>query len=158
MRARDLVLLVGLAGTSLQIGCASDTTIVVIIDTELRVPQEVDALGVEITSILGGEDDPLLSRTWQLDPSKSDSVEPPVEATLTQEDGDNQAVRVTACGYQQQALTLMRSASLAFEPGQQLVLQLDLVRSCLYRVCPEGQTCGENGCEPIEKDPSPSPP
>lgn len=133
------------------VGCgqetkASLTEIVVVIDTDLAVPDQIDE--IEVIAIgpngaekkayaLLGKDAPMLPRT----------------VGLVHEAGPLSPLNITVAGRRKDKLVLKREATLAFLKGRTLVLPMHLVSSCLGVVCDEGETCTERRCDDARIDP-----
>ncbi|NOY92171.1 MAG: hypothetical protein GXP55_13315, partial [Deltaproteobacteria bacterium] len=131
----------------LLVACAGDPTqLVVVVDSDMTVPEELDAVSLEVTAPDGvvqsahaalgvGED---LPRTL----------------VLLHGGGALGPVRVYARGLRAGVSVVERRASVAFVPGQTLMLRIELLRECVGRVCAAGRTCAAGGCRPEAVDPS----
>lgn len=121
--------------------CSGPTQLVVVVDTNLEVPSEIDTVEVIITDPDGlqtvvpqsvsGPGDPGFPLTISVSP-ESDRLGPISVAAIGRL-GGVEVVRVTA-------------TELALLPGESRTLHLLLLRSCVGRMCPPDRTCGAGGC------------
>ena len=135
------------ASVALLAACSGQTQLVVVVETNLDVPGEIDSVDVVVTAPdglqtvvpqeVGGAGDPSFPLTLGVTP-EADALGPIGVAAVGRLDGV-EVVRTTATG-----LTLV--------PGETRVLQLALVRSCMGRTCPTGERCGVDGCASATTD------
>lgn len=132
---------------ALATGCGSDplTEIVVVSDTDLAIPGELDTIRIRVH----GDPD----RTEEALARVGDGAPRPATLGLVSSSGQG-TLEVAVIGELDGAEVVRRTARVAFQPGRVLALRMDLLRSCLASACGEGQTCGERGCRAIEIDPS----
>jgi len=130
-------------------GCQSETVarteILLVVDSDLGVPEQLDRIEVHVqgpsgppqdaSAVLGAEGDAL-----------------PRSVGLIHEGGPLGPLHATVQGMLAGQVVLTREARLTFLAGKTLVLPLHLVARCLDVVCEE-QTCGELGCTSIDVDP-----
>ena len=127
------------------VGCGSDPTqLIVVVDSDLMVPLELDSVRVRVTGpmaeptdieqSLTGIDAPVLPLTLSLVPS-GDALGP---------------VEVSATGLVTGGEVISRTARTALVKGESRVLRLFLLRSCIGTSCPMDQSCGEEGCTSID--------
>ncbi len=138
------VLTVWLALACLSCGEASLTQVVLVVDSDLAVPAELDEIDVTITRPGGATE----FATALLGPG--DSL--PRTLTLVPETQVDQSVRVDIVARHARTFLLQRSARFAFMPGESAILRLTLIAACQSISCEADETCGETGCEPIDAE------
>ncbi len=124
----------------LALACSSDPTqVIVVVDSDLTVPSELDGLVIEVT----GPDGEVQSASGGLGP-----MELPLPRTLalSHTSGALGPFDVVARGQRSGATVIERRAQFEFQQGRVLVLEMHLVRSCLGVACVSGETCSERGC------------
>ncbi len=124
--------------------CASPTTqIVVAIDTDLCVPAELDR--IEIVATRGG-------MTSEVD---RDFAAPgpgfPLTASFVRDPANTGPLEVTVTGFLAGSVVVDRRARAEYVLGEERVLRMDLLRSCVGRSCP-GETCTFGGCGSIDAE------
>ena len=127
--------------------CSDDPTqVLVVTDSDLEVPRELDAIYVVVTRPDGstvestatlGADQPPLPRTL----------------ALVYEQGPLGPFDVRVIGRQGGADRIGRTARFSFQKGRTLVLVMHLTRRCIGAACGTGETCGEDGCRPVDVAP-----
>ncbi|MBX3250403.1 MAG: hypothetical protein KF901_24725 [Myxococcales bacterium] len=137
-----------LALTSLCACKSSITEVVVVVDSDLDVPEALDRLQIDVsgpdgrreqaTATLGAAETPL-----------------PRTLSLVHEGGVLGPFDVTVRGFRDEDEIVERRARFDFVPGQSLVLTMHLVRACVGLDCRPG-TCSEDGCAGIERGPLPA--
>jgi len=140
-------------------GCKGDTVteIVVTIATDLEIPQQLAAFDFEVynqespPADAGGT--PVIRQTFDVDPSFTDHVELPASIGLFPEGDPMRSIHIILTGRSALKEVIWREARLPFARDRIVQLQMNLLQSCLYKRCPPGQTCGEKGCEAVDKDP-----
>jgi hypothetical protein len=120
------------------------TEVVVVVDTDLALGEEVDALRIEVT----GPGDTTQSSSAELD---ADSALPQTLG-LVHERGARGPIRVLALALLDGREVLRREAELSFIDDKTLTLPMHLVRACVAHACGEAQTCSEHGCVSSEVD------
>ncbi len=136
----------GLLAAALLVGCATPPTqLVVVVDSNLDVPLELDLVevavqgpdGVTTTTpqALGGADAPAFPLTLGVTPG-GEALGP---------------VTVTAIGRLGDAEVVRQSATTTLVLGETRTLHLVLYRSCVGRQCGSGRTCDAAGCVPLER-------
>lgn len=113
------------------------TEVVVVLRSDLSVPEQLDFVELRAVGPDGTEQRAAATLT------ETDGL--PKSISLVHTGGGTEPLRVTVSGWKDHHEVVKRSASLAFVPGKQLVLDLWLLSSCLEHVCAEG-TCTEHGC------------
>lgn len=137
-------------------GCvASPTEIVVVVDSDLAIPNDLNRVRVSVTGPSGEQ--------RVSEGALASAADLPATVGLVHRGGPLGDASVLVEGVRGTDTVVARRASFAWEPNQTLALRLDLLRSCLSIVCGPMETCGENGCRPIavapeELEPYPPPP
>ncbi|MEM9191645.1 MAG: LamG-like jellyroll fold domain-containing protein [Myxococcota bacterium] len=128
-----------------QLGCSTDplTEIVVVVDSDLAAGDEINEVRIEVEG-LGPE-------RQEARAAIGSDVDLPVVTGLVYRGGPLGPIAVTASGVMGGEEVLSRKAEVSFRSEESLLLRLDLVRSCLPTACPAGETCGEAGCESVER-------
>lgn len=139
-----------LALAFLAAGCTSPavTQLIVVVDTDLRMPSEIDHLSIAVTgpSRMSIEQEAPLTGTealpFTLTVVPSGEALGPVEIVVSATLGAS-ATPVVA-----------RTATVTLVRGETRVVLLHLARSCVGVLCTaRGQTCTENGCAPADRTP-----
>lgn len=134
--------LVALLSACKQNNASGDLTqLVVMVDSDLLVPDDVDFVAVDITSPSGN-----LTRT------SSNPGLPvfPLTLGLVKAGDALGPVRISARGYLNNQIVVEHVVETAFVPRQTRVVFLDLLRQCVGVECPVGQSCGFGGCRAEE--------
>jgi len=145
-----------LALLALAAGCESPATqLVVLVDTDFAVPDEVAGLQVTVQDAEGSE---VSSAELAISDALSDSEAvfslPLSFAVVPVDDDASRRVRVQVDGLDRDgAWVASRSVRTGFIEDETLLLPIFLLRSCESVMCPEGTTCGADGCESEEVDP-----
>jgi hypothetical protein len=122
------------------------TEVIIEVDTDLDVPEELNALTIEVL-------DPTYdTRDVTRDIPNVEHL--PATLGLVHYEGELGPFVVTAIGRRGGMARVDRTASFFFVPERTLVLPLRLLYDCLYQDCPQGETCTENGCASIDIDSS----
>ena len=136
---RHLLLLLNAIGLAvLASACASPTEIVLVIDTDLAVPIDIDhvdilARGAQMQSTVG------------VDVGTAGSPSFPLTLGLTPT-GSGGPLSVTVVGSFQGRAVVQQDAATAFVNGSERMLRMLLLSSCIGTSCPTEQTCGSSGC------------
>lgn len=125
-------------------GCASPTELVVVVDSNLDVPAEIDSVVIEVVT----GDGTVSGATQSL-------VEPdgpgfPLTLGVSPDDGDLGEITVRAIGRLGGRAVVEQEAAVTPVPGSSRTLYMTLLRGCVGRPCEE--TCGVGGCEAFERD------
>jgi hypothetical protein len=129
--------------------CSSDTQkltqIVVVVDSDLRVPDELDGLQIEVDGVL---------QMPRLAVSLSAPSSLPRSLGLVHAGGPLGPVRVTVRGQRAGESVVERSAEVSFKNAQTLKLALALSRACAEAglSCDSGETCVAGACAPRQVD------
>lgn len=129
------------------IACSGPTQLIVVVDTNLEAPVEIDTVEVIVVApdgvqtvtpqSVGALGDPVFPLTLGVTPEMGRLG--PISVAAVGRRAGAEVVRVTAT-----ALTLIA--------GETRVLTLLLLRSCVGRTCLAGQTCGPGGCSSAAGD------
>ncbi len=147
-RAWPLVAAVGLAVAP---ACASKslTQLVVVADTDLVIPQQVDEIDLVVTGPSGQ------TSTATASLAGSGAVTPPLTLALSPGGDALSPVLVRVVGKLGGQVVLERDARTDFVGSDDRELPLDLTTRCLPVACPSGSTCdGTGACVPVEVDAS----
>jgi hypothetical protein len=93
------------------------------------------------------------NNTWTVDPAKPNATALPATVGLLPGGDQQQLLEVKVMAFRLGREQLDRRARLNFVNGRIMLLRMRLLRGCRWVGCPRDQTCGENGCEPILKNP-----
>jgi hypothetical protein len=129
----------GVFGT---VGCKSPRTeIIVVVDTDLAVPAELDRIIFEVVSPEGRME------TASADPASA----LPAFLGVVHTAGPLSPLEVRVVGRVGGADIVERRARLAFQADRTVVLQMNLLGSCAGAMsrCGPGETCAESGCRPV---------
>lgn len=125
--------------------CGGDglTEVVIVVDSDLRVPQDIDEVFIEVTSP-GGE--------LQTSSAPLGMGQPRLPRTLgmSHEGGRLGPFTVRVLGRDGGGTLVSRTARFSFEPGESLRLRVFLPASCVAVTCDMDQTCTEAGCAGID--------
>lgn len=128
------------------VGCTGPTELVVLTESDLAVPTELDELVFEIEAPDGRRS----TRTAPL--TGQDAVELPVTVVLLHGEGPLGPVEVSAIGRADGVEVVRRGAIAWFVAGRSVLVPLDLTRSCLDVTCPLGTTCVAGACHTLPYD------
>ena len=136
-RALALVVLAALAG------CGDDVTeIVVVVDSDLLVPDEVRSLNVRIEDPQGD--------AQAVNGSLTGAGGFPRTVGIVYEGGRLGPVTVTASALDGSTVRVERTARTFFQQDRVVMLRIDLLRTCTDVDCVDGETCREGGCGSID--------
>ncbi|MFM2416093.1 MAG: hypothetical protein RL385_816 [Pseudomonadota bacterium] len=130
-----------LAASLLAAACSggelTPTEVILLVDSDLRVPEEIDFLDIRVAGPSGPEQDAsaMLSADHGL----------PRRLILRDDSGLGGHLHITVAGRQGGVEVVSRVVDTAFEEGRQVTLHIDLLRSCVGVACGE-QTCTASGC------------
>jgi hypothetical protein len=149
---KTAVLIATLSGCLLA-ACAGKkvTEIVVGVDSDLSIPAEMDELGLTVEYV--AQQRTVIDLNWDLDRNKPGFIELPARIALLPGEDPSRVLGITVRGLRASQPVVQRRALLPFARDRILFLRLNLLRRCVSTTCPQGQTCGESGCEPEVKDP-----
>lgn len=130
--------------------CQSETVarteLLLVVDTDLRVPEQLDRLEVHVEGPSGVAQDTSAALADDDNPL-------PRSVALVHEGGPLSPVHATVRGLLAGVVVLTREARLSFVEGKTLVLPMHLASRCVGVAC-DGLTCSEAGCTSIDIDPS----
>ena len=146
---------------ALLLGCEADGRLLVVVGSDLDVPEELDRVRISVSRSLG-PDDPVTAHDFPVrlegvdDPGR---FELPFSLAIAPRDDDRDSpIVVTAEGFAQGAedtpvVTTRRVVS-GFPADRVLLLPMFLSRSCVEVSCPAGQTCADGACidENVSRD------
>lgn len=153
MRARHVRGALRTAGLAIALSsCVDPTQIVVVVDTDMAVPRELDAFRARV---IGPEDDVALDEEYPLEPGDSG---PPVSLAASfgvRPRGGRADRRVTV---EVEALLdgevlFGTKAITSYVEHRRLRLDMFLAARCIAERCADGQTCRRGGCEDERIDP-----
>ncbi|MES1165270.1 MAG: hypothetical protein ABUR63_05920 [Verrucomicrobiota bacterium] len=122
--------------------CRSPTNIVLVVDTDLVVPGEIDSVGITVTGSEPAPPVPTVDLTAPGAPAF------PLTLGLAPANGSSGSVDVAVVGYLQGSAVVQQEAGTMFVGGSQRMLRMLLLGSCKGVSCPTDQTCGSMGCSP----------
>lgn len=126
--------------------CATQTQLVVVVDTNLDVPAELDLVEVSVL----GPDGVSTVTPQPLDGPGAPSF--PLTLGVAPSGEALGPITVTAIGRRAGAEVVRQSATVsALVPGETRTLHLVLYRSCVGRECPAATTCDAAGCVGLER-------
>ena len=149
MKRVALALLVTLAGCH-----APLTELVVVTDTDLQVPDELDTVRFEVDATAIGSS-AIEIRETSIVGAGAPSL--PLVLVLLHDGGDAALgpIRVRAIGRRGGSERVRHEARTSFIRERSTVLRLDLFARCVDQSCPDGETCGPSGeCRDARIDPS----
>lgn len=130
--------------------CQSETVarteLLLVVDTDLRVPDQLDRLDVHVEGPAGVAQDTSAALADDNNPL-------PRSVALVHEGGPLGPVHATVRGTLAGVVVLTREARLSFIAGKTLVLPMHLTSRCVGVTCGD-LTCSEAGCTSIDIDPS----
>ncbi|HJL20407.1 MAG TPA: hypothetical protein RMH99_32370 [Sandaracinaceae bacterium LLY-WYZ-13_1] len=140
-RVRGLVC--SLATLALAASCGTPLTeVLLVVDTDLAVPDELDEVRIDLI----GPDASLKRSEGRL----MEASELPKTLAIVHRGGPLGPVRVTVTGLRNGRNVVQRRASFFFVEGEVRILRLDLLDACTGLACRSDETCGPNGCRPID--------
>lgn len=127
-----------LGGLAPACGGSPTTEIVLVIDTNLTIPVDIDHIDV---SVAGSQMQPTIG----VDLGVAGAPKFPLTLGLTPA-GAAGPVTVTVVGSLQSMPVVQQSVATAFVPGSIRMLRMLLLGSCIGTTCPTDETCGLDGC------------
>ena len=122
-------------------GCGGEATeLMVVVDTDLSVPTELDAVDLLVTGPSGEE------TAFSVPLAGAGAVELPLLLGLVPSSERLDPVEVRATGLLGTTTVVERSIRTGFVRGEVRVVRLLLLSNCVGHVCGTDQTCGEDGC------------
>lgn len=126
------------------LGCASPSEVVLTVASDLAVPEELDALRIEVTPPDGA------TEVREARASDADALTLPIRLRVVHEGGPVGPIRIRVLGLLDEEELVEASAVTAFVPGQTVSVWLQLSRSCRDVACERGETCASGACVTIE--------
>jgi hypothetical protein len=152
-RSRSLCLLGMVALAVGNAACSKDkkvTEIILEINSNLQIPTEMNAFYLSVWS--NARNQPF-ERTYKLGKGEGLFMLP-AQLTLVPS-GTDMTVNVKIIGLHTDDQVISREVSTSFVKGESKLLHIDLLRSCLRRVCPTNQTCiSADTCTDVIIDPN----
>lgn len=138
----------GLVAVALTLAaCSTDLTeLIVIVDTDLAVPAQLDEIVVTTQSATGAV------KTASATLTGSSSL--PMTVGLRPGADESASVTVYVRGRLAGAEQVVAHVSTHFLAGERRVLRIDLTSACVGVVCADSQTCSRGSCEPATVDPT----
>jgi len=99
-------------------GCEKVTEIVVAMDTDLEIPAQIDAIGLQVAR--GDED--LVYKTWEVDLNRPNAIKLPATVGLLPGEDMLTPILVTVTGYRLAKRAITRQARVTFVPERTLLL------------------------------------
>ena len=149
MRRRERGVLSLLCGVALvlALGCSNQTQLIVVVDTNLDIPGEIDGVQLVVTA-----PDGIQTVTPQALSGPS-AASFPLTMGITPEGDARGPINVAAIGTLAGVEVVRQSArGLTLVDGETHVLHLLLLRSCVSRTCTDGRTCTASGCASPDLD------
>ena len=136
----------------LALACNADdpTQIVVLVDTDLAVPGELDRFRLQVEFRGQAHAD----HTYPLTPGSAGAASLPGTFTVVAGEDLASLVTVEVTGQKGSNVVVRRTARTRFSEGEALLLRLTLQRACVSKSCPKGQTCKAGLCASDEVDPA----
>jgi len=126
------------AAQAVACGEETKTEIILVVDTDMAVPGELDSVDVEYTDPRG-----YTTSTSHHVPTPDAW---PVVQRLVLEGTLLEPYTIQVVGRRREIGRIDRYAVGSFVKDQTVVLTVHLLKDCLFRNCPLGETCGEPGC------------
>ncbi len=138
----------GLVAVALTLtACSTDLTeLIVIVDTDLAVPAQLDEIVVTTQSATGG--------VKTAAASLADSTALPMTVGLRPGADTSATVMVYVRGRLAGTEQVVARVNTHFLPGERRVLRVDLTNACIGVVCTDSQTCSRGACVPRAVDPA----
>jgi|GEM_PF-2424715 len=136
----------GLAATFLAslLGCTQSVTqLIVVVDTDYAIPAGLDELSVAVRTPEG-------TRSTETEPLDGSESLPFTLAVVPESLDRLGPLEVEAIGSLDGTELVRRRARVTLVRGETLTLLLHLLRACEDVSCPEGESCGPEGCGPID--------
>lgn len=129
-------------------GCATEslTELLVVTDTDLAVPAELDTVRFVVRGPSG--DEQRAEARW------GEGGARPAVLGLVRRSESAGPLEIDVIGERSGVEILRRSARVSFVPGRASMLRMDLLRDCVGSTCGPGSTCGDAGCRSIDVAPS----
>jgi len=132
--------------------CSDDdpTQIVVLVDTDLSVPAEMDRFSLKVTH----RGKAYANHAYPLTPGSAGAASLPGTFTVLAGKDLSSQVTVEVVGKKGSVQVVSRTARTHFIEGAALLLRMTLQRACKGKSCPKGKTCKAGACVSEEVDPA----
>ena len=127
--------------------CTQATEIVLVVDTDLEVPDELVRVEIDVLNSMASP-----TRT-SVDLTSAGAPPLPLTLGITSRVRPDADVRIEVRGTLASGEILVRDVSTRLTPGSSRMLRVVLARRCLDAVCPTVLTCDETGCRDVSIDP-----
>ena len=133
---------------ALLLSCGGDdvTELLVVVDSDLAVPGDMDTIRVQVSGSV------TMTATGEL--SGPRGLPLPRTVGVVHTGGPLGPVEIVVQGLSTGAVVVERRASTSFRDGKTLVLPMFLSRSCMHMTCGDGQTCVNALCVTSTVDPA----
>ncbi|MEO7669049.1 MAG: hypothetical protein ABIW57_06905, partial [Polyangia bacterium] len=126
-------------------GCHALTEIVLVVDTDMEIPDDVAQFVVKVEGATG------MYGPFPVDLTVAGNL-PSTLGLVPATDGSNALLSVTVEAYSQEGpRVLMQTARTRFVPNERRMLRMVLSVSCLPVTCDADQTCQNGACVPIDQ-------
>jgi hypothetical protein len=132
-------------GAAIGCGVEKRTEVLIVADSNLSIPDQIDRIDFEVV--------PPEGEAQRAGAEIRGAVDLPAVLGLVHRGGSLGPFQVNATASLGGADTVSRTQRFSFVPGETLELRIDLLRRCIGQVCGTGETCGNEGCRPIEVSP-----
>ncbi len=130
--------------------CSGSTELVLVVDTNLEVPAEMDEVVVSVT----GPGGLTVSGSEQLTAAGAPSF--PLTLGIRPRGDQLGPIDIAVTGRLAGSFVIERDVQTTLSEGESKVLHVFLVRACLDVSCADGESCGRQGCESVEVTELPS--
>lgn len=119
-----------------------DTSILIVVDSDLQVPSEIDRITVDAAGMQEGMDEPSADlRERGL----------PRSIALTHAGGPYGPFEIVVSAYRENALVAQKTVRTSFLPGFHSRLAVNLARGCANVLCADALTCSAGMCVPVSE-------
>lgn len=146
---RLVAFFVAIAGCSKQ----TPTQIVLYLETNLAIPEEINALEIVVTRDRGTEHEVTKTRSMKLVSSSASStndntaVQLPMTLPINAGDAPSSKVFIEVRAKKNETVVVTRAHELPFVKGKAKVLRIRLTQNCVNKSCSSSQTCVEGTCD-----------
>jgi len=135
--------LTALACCAVSCGPGRPTEVVLVVDSDLLVPDELDTVEISI----GGST--LAPSVVTADLTDTATPQLPLTVTIYPLGSEDTAVFVTVVGRSGSSRVVERRVRTGFVSGESRMLRVLLARRCVDVICGDAETCDETGCRPV---------
>ena len=140
--ARLVLPIVALVLAAGAVGCGDDdvpSEIVLVVDSSLDVPEEIESIRIEAIGPSG------MIRDLRVELFGADAIEFPLTLGLVAGGDRLDGVQVTVTGYRMDADWISRTVQTSFVAHERRLLHVVLVPACYNVFCPVDETCVDDG-------------